>query len=645
MSITALRTAVLNAGNTPPSSFSHIGLLAELIRAWGGTPTKASINGLLVEAINAVGGSTQKSLQVYLLRDLVIALGGTPASFNIDALYAQVAGLASVPGGGAPTLDPLTLSASTIAEGSAAATVVGAIGNTTATSTLSLVDDAGGRFAISGSNLVAGATATNYEVATSHNVTVRETLAGATNTPRDTIFTINVSNVLEITLAALSLNTSTLDENSVAGTLVGTLQNKTSGSTLSITDTAGNRFALSGTNIVAGSVPTDYEAATSHNITIRETHADGNNSPRDTVLNILVNDLSEGALGAITLTKTTAAGANPMQWDSDFDAFQTWDSATSTGDKHEMRWRRVAGGAWTNEAEQPLDDELLTGGFTWPFWEAAKPLAAGFVEVQERRARYVSGVMTQQSPWSNAITDTLDALAWSPDNYFTGTEQGAYYDVSDISTLFQDTAGAVPVTASGDTVLRINDLSGNGHHLISASGQGPVYRTNGGAAGDKPYLDFDGVNDFFATAGFASKAQPHYQAVAGKLDTIVPNCQFTDGLLNGARAALIAVAGGDFYMWGGSAVDTTLNLDTADVVLAGLFNGASSKAWKDGVASAVINADTNGVTGLTVGSAYNASTWLDGRVYGLFVAFSAEPDATAKANILTWLGNLQGRTL
>jgi hypothetical protein len=191
------------------------------------------------------------------------------------------------------TLGALTLSTSTIAENSVAGAVVGAIQGATAGSTLSLTDTAGGRFALSGTNIVAGATATDYETATSHSITLRETNADATNSPRDTVLSITVTNVLEKTLGALSLSASTIAENSVAGAVVGAIQGATAGSTLSLTDTAGGRFALSGTNIVAGATATDYETATSHSITLREVIADSTNSPRDTVLSITVTNVTE----------------------------------------------------------------------------------------------------------------------------------------------------------------------------------------------------------------------------------------------------------------------------------------------------------------------------------------------------------------
>lgn len=67
-------------------------------------------------------------------------------------------------------------------------------------------------------------------------------------------------------------------------------------------------------------------------------------------------------------------------------------------------------------------------------------------------------------PIFRAVTDALyGGASFSP----TGTK--FWYDPSDLSTLFQDAAGTVPVTAIGQTVKRWNDKSGNGYHVSNAS--------------------------------------------------------------------------------------------------------------------------------------------------------------------------------
>jgi hypothetical protein len=69
------------------------------------------------------------------------------------------------------------------------------------------------------------------------------------------------------------------------------------------------------------------------------------------------------------------------------------------------------------------------------------------------------------------------ARKWTPSVLFSASEQGAWYDPSDFSTMFQDSAGTTPVTAVEQNVGKINDKSGNGNHASqSSSGSRPVLR-------------------------------------------------------------------------------------------------------------------------------------------------------------------------
>lgn len=54
----------------------------------------------------------------------------------------------------------------------------------------------------------------------------------------------------------------------------------------------------------------------------------------------------------------------------------------------------------------------------------------------------------------------------------------AWWDISKMSTIFQDTAGTVPVSAAGDVVALVQDQSGNRHHLQqSKSSDCPIWQT------------------------------------------------------------------------------------------------------------------------------------------------------------------------
>jgi len=73
----------------------------------------------------------------------------------------------------------------------------------------------------------------------------------------------------------------------------------------------------------------------------------------------------------------------------------------------------------------------------------------------------------------------------------------AWYDPSDMASLFQDSAGTVAVTATGQPVGRMNDKSGNARHLLQATAASrPIFTIASGLS----YLQFDGVDDGMASA-------------------------------------------------------------------------------------------------------------------------------------------------
>jgi hypothetical protein len=131
--------------------------------------------------------------------------------------------------------------------------------------------DPDGKFAISGVNLNLAA-ALDYETKTSHSYTVTATKSLQANVV--TTLTIDVLNTFEVTLAALSLGTTSF----VLGTpSSGAISGASAGSTIigiglpSGLTTSGATWAWSG----SGSTATGTFA-------LREDHPDGNNSPRTT---------------------------------------------------------------------------------------------------------------------------------------------------------------------------------------------------------------------------------------------------------------------------------------------------------------------------------------------------------------------------
>lgn len=87
--------------------------------------------------------------------------------------------------------------------------------------------------------------------------------------------------------------------------------------------------------------------------------------------------------------------------------------------------------------------------------------------------------------------------AFNPLSLFTAGEQGVWFDPSDLTTLFQDDAGTVPVTTDGQAVALMRDKSGNAHHAAqTVAGSRPIFRTSAGLS----WLEFDGADDFMVTA-------------------------------------------------------------------------------------------------------------------------------------------------
>ena len=72
---------------------------------------------------------------------------------------------------------------------------------------------------------------------------------------------------------------------------------------------------------------------------------------------------------------------------------------------------------------------------------------------------------------------------------FANGDQGFFYDPSDLSTMFQDAAGTIPVTAAGQPIRLIRDKSGrNNHAYQTTSSRRPLFE-------QKPILGANFVTD------------------------------------------------------------------------------------------------------------------------------------------------------
>ena len=127
-----------------------------------------------------------------------------------------------------------------------------------------------------------------------------------------------------------------------------------------------------------------------------------------------------------------------------------------------------------------------------------------------------------------SLSQEVKLIAFNPELLFDSSTEGAWYDPSDLSTLFQDSAGTIPVTSDGDPVGLMLDKSGNGNHASQAiSSARPIYRTDG----TYHWLDCDGVDDHFKLSGMVLRFEQTVAIIGSRSDSNV----FSEGQYFGWR--------------------------------------------------------------------------------------------------------------
>lgn len=222
-------------------------------------------------------------------------------------------------------------------------------------------------------------------------------------------------------------------------------------------------------------------------------------------------------------------------------------------------------------------------------------------------------------------------MSFDPSSLFSLGEQGAWYDPADPATLWQDSAGTIAVTAAGQSVARIDDKSGNAHHL-TANGFPATYEVD---SEGRPYMLFDGVDDRLTVAW----------ALAFPFDRI-------------SRIRQLGwTAGKRLFMSGGSGIlnqrsgSPRLNINdgiTDVVITAELALGVTGTVTERHVANAqriAINSGDyiSGDAGATapgstysIGAQSNGSTAANFRLYGQIIRAGSLTDQEI-ADVRTWL--------
>jgi len=231
----------------------------------------------------------------------------------------------------------------------------------------------------------------------------------------------------------------------------------------------------------------------------------------------------------------------------------------------------------------------------------------------------------------------VSSSGFNPLSLFANGEQGAWYDPSDLTKVFQldGTTATVPWT-SGDIldsnrVGKLVDKSGNGNDAIQTTlAKCPALKYVGGLY----YLEFDGVDDGLQTASIDFTSTDTMSMFAGarkEADEVAVVAELSANLGNNNGAFRLASIGGNIWRWsskGTSVVNANSNEYTPPVtsVITGLSDISDDVniLRVDGVqkSSPTSNQGTGNYGNhiLNLGARNNAtSLYLDGKIYGMIV--------------------------
>jgi hypothetical protein len=209
-----------------------------------------------------------------------------------------------------------------------------------------------------------------------------------------------------------------------------------------------------------------------------------------------------------------------------------------------------------------------------------------------------------------------------------------WYDLSDATQLFTDTAGTLPA-GDGDQVARCNDKSGLGRFIQQATGTARPFRD----ATSFPYAAtfWDGGDRLIASATFTSVPQPFTFFVFS--DATANLAMWFDNGAGATRVLAQRGASATSVIINAGASLTVTTPDTS-VARAWLFeyNGASSKVWcYDSGTQAFVqqgatgNAGTNALNDARIGG--NTANFLQSLQTAEFFAWPAATTAPDRANL------------
>lgn len=274
--------------------------------------------------------------------------------------------------------------------------------------------------------------------------------------------------------------------------------------------------------------------------------------------------------------------------------------------------------------------------------------------------RYSSNTVLDNT--SGSLVSSRAWVSFLPTDLFAASEKGVWYDPSDITTLFQDAAGTIPVTASGQSVGLMLDKSGNGAHASqSTSGKRPTFYVYPNGMGS---LNFDGVSQFLVTGninltGTAKVTATVGVEIASGVSSAGMVLEFGPTTLTTNGSFYITAPASSFDHSFGMRGTTVLiglvsNLNPTNDILTGVFDisqstkeleliprldgttlSGASITWSNGPTAGT---GTFGNRALYIGSRAGTSGFFNGHFYGAVVR-GATSTSTQITNTETWATN------
>jgi hypothetical protein len=240
---------------------------------------------------------------------------------------------------------------------------------------------------------------------------------------------------------------------------------------------------------------------------------------------------------------------------------------------------------------------------------------------------------------------TAAPAAFTPADLWLATEAGDWWDINDLSTMYQDTAGTTPVTAAGQSVSNIVGKK-SGTVLtptVSESVGPPTLRHNGTAY----YLEFvsgGGFNDDLQIASLRG-----CDATTGNMTMwcapSIPSASATVGIISHDDGASNRVG--------------FLQIHLSDARIAHFYSGSVGSDYAGGTVvnntphthigvsgatiEAFLNNTSNGSSAVGIGSAnkptapFRVCQNVTANLYGSFGIIGRAINSTERGNLHTWL--------